>query len=1051
MDLPEKLLFGVKGKHWIVLLTVLAISCPRMAFADAADDYNSAITFYNKMRWDYAARQFETFLKNHPTHEKAPLANFFLGLSYVNLQEYKKAREVLRDFAKAQPTNTRIAQARYRVAECSYLLDDLPAALPELKEFLEKHPQDPLVERALPYLGDVQLRSNQADAALATFDKALKEAPKGPLVDDARFGRAKALESLKQDAEAIKQYQELAANKESPRAAEAQFQIGAKHFDSKQFAEATVAYLDLLMNFPKSPLAAAARLNAGYALYQQGKFPQAAQQFAAAQKDPQNSITAGYWRGLSLKSQGEYQQAAAVLADAAKEAADLPAAEAIQFQRGVCARQLGDAAAALDFFTKTADKWPQGEYADDCLHAAAELALDGGDASKANALLTRFHKDYPGSGLRLHADLLQGRLDLSNASAGVKAGKPATEIAGHYGLAGEKFDKVLKESTVPRTQQLARYYLGLTRQLQNQPEEALKVLAPLVEAVQADGAKSEFGDVLLVQAECQLALKQYDAAQATAEKYVELYPKGRQLPRALFVIAVAAGNRDDAAKSTAALERLTKDFRMHPVTPTALLQLAELADGKQDWPTSAARYTSLIALSEGTDNQAFALRGLAWSLFKQKKYAEAAQQFDRVVKQFPKHKLNSECTYYLGEAYREAGQPEKALPVFQDVFARFSPEGVATPGAEQEAPLIYAYRGGLQKARTLRSLKQVPKADEAYSALLTKFPKPQHLDRLLDEWALMNYEAENYERSDELFRRLIQDAPTSELVDDAKLSLAESDLLSDKLDDSKKAFEELLASNSSDANVKERALYQLIVLAVDQQRWADVRTLSDRMTREFPNSPHVVYAQYSEAEGIISNPKASDADLNAARQKLESVMKSAEKGLGKDAFQGRAWVLLAEINFRAKKYDEVYRLAEDLKQTLPDSIFLYQIEEVVGRSRKQEPNFPEARAAFQRVLDDKNAFRTPTAAKAQLLLAETYFLEEKWEDAFLAYQKVIANYDLPEWQSAALLQSAKCDEKMQQWKDAVKSYEQLLKDFPESEYVKEAKERLEAAKAKAGG
>jgi TolA-binding protein len=130
---------------------------------------------------------------------------------------------------------------------------------------------------------------------------------------------------------------------------------------------------------------------------------------------------------------------------------------------------------------------------------------------------------------------------------------------------------------------------------------------------------------------------------------------------------------------------------------------------------------------------------------------------------------------------------------------------------------------------------------------------------------------------------------------------------------------------------------------------------------------------------------------------------------------------------------------------------MYQVEEVVGRSYKQQANFPEARSAFQRVLADKQAFRTATAAKSQFLIAETYFLEEKWEDAFLAYQKVYASYDLPEWQSMALLQSGKCDEQLKRWKEAAKTYEQMIQEFPKSEHVNEAQQRLEAAKNKAGG
>jgi cellulose synthase operon protein C len=124
--------------------------------------------------------------------------------------------------------------------------------------------------------------------------------------------------------------------------------------------------------------------------------------------------------------------------------------------------------------------------------------------------------------------------------------------------------------------------------------------------------------------------------------------------------------------------------------------------------------------------------------------------------------------------------------------------------------------------------------------------------------------------------------------------------------------------------------------------------------------------------------------------------------------------------------------------------------EVQGRALKQQAKFPEARKALEQAIATPEAFRTETAAKAQLLIAETYFLEENWQQAFLAYQKVYASYAYPEWQAAALLQSGKCDEQLGQWKEAAATYGQLLTEFPESPYVEEAKRRQQQARQRAG-
>lgn len=1031
----------------------LLILTPAILQADVGqEEYDLAMGLFRQKRWDFATKRLDLFLKNYPDHEKVPLAKFYLGMAYVYQQDYRAARTVLRDFVKTEPKNAHISEGRYRVAECSFLIDDTKAAQAELEEFLQEHPKDPLAERAMPYLGDVQLRLGQPDAALATFDQAIREFPQGVLIDDVRFGRAKALENLQRVPEAIQQYEELAANDENPRAAEAQFELAARQFDGKQFAEAATAYRKLLERFPKSPLAPSARLNIGYSLYQNGQFGEAAQQFAEAQGDTQNLVTAQYWRGLSLKSMGDYAQAETVLTDASKTAGELPLAEAIHFQRAICARRLNENQKARALFIRGAEEWPKGEYADDCLHAAAELAVDDGDLEEATKLLDRFAKDYPGSGLRLHYELLQGRVELAQAALAIKNQQPATEVTAAYQRAEARFSHVLQSSSLVRTQFLARYYLAITWQLQNRHEEVVQVLVPVVQAIEQDPSKLEFGEVLLIEAESFLALKQYEPAQLAADKYLKLFPDGRQTPRVLSVVAIAGDLRGDNSgtiASQSAMKRMIDEFRDHPLTPSVLLQLAEASEKSENWKMAAARYATLAEFSADTENHAFALRGLAWSEFQQKEFSDAAQNYDRVLKEFPQHPLAAECSYYRAESLREDNQLEQALAAYEETFQRYGPSTPAAAGAEQETPLLFAYRAGLQRARTLRRMQKPIPADAAYEKLLVTFPHPVHLDHLLDEWALLNYETENFSRSDELFRRLIRETPDSDLADNARLSLAESDLLNDRFAEAKQSFEQLFASDKSDAEVKERSLYQLVAMAVGQKRWADVQPLAERLQQDFPQSEHIAYAQVSEVEAILANPQASEDKLNFAKQRLQAVVQSAGKELPKDAFQGRAWVLLAEIAYRAKDYPEVLRIVTEFHEAQPQSDYLYQAEEVLGRSYKQQADFPEARAAFERVLNDPVAVRTPTAAKSQFLIAETYFLEENWEQAFLAYQKVYASYNHPEWQSAALLQSGKCDEKLDHWKESVATYERLLNEFPNSEWAAEAKQRLEVARVRA--
>jgi TolA-binding protein len=679
------------------------------------------------------------------------------------------------------------------------------------------------------------------------------------------------------------------------------------------------------------------------------------------------------------------------------------------------------------------------------------MAIESGDLAYAEQLLTRFPKEFPQSGLRLHIEMLSGRLDLARAAQKLREKRPPAELAGLYDSAARRFDRVMKESSLPKTKGQARYYLALARQLQGNQDQALELIAPLVEKAVADGEKSDFTDAIVLQADSYF-LKQSDAnASESAAKYLQLFPKGRQAPRALSIQALAAERLNDQEGAKVALKRLTDEFPNHPLTLATHQQLAELAESRSDWKTAGQLYESILDLQTDPDKKAYSLRGIALARYEQEQFTEAADLFGRVVKDFPDHTLVMECSYYRAESLKRAGLTAPAMEQFKQIFDLFPGDKPAAPGAEAQPPLEFSYKAGLQVARLLNKEEKIDESDAAYEELLKRFPKPLDLDKRLDEWAIFNYRQKRYPRADEIWRRLVTEAPLSALVNSARLSLAESDLFANKFEEARKAFEELAESDKSTDEIKEQSLYQLVALAVDRQRWPDVRALGNRLITKFPESQHRFYVLYSQAEATLASLKPSEQELSTAKEKLQSLRSESENESVKEAeWFDRVWVLLAELSFREKNYAEVLTIVEDLKQRKPSSPFLHQAEEVLGRSYKQQapPKFDDARAAFERVLSDPAAFRTETAAKAQFLIGDTYFLQEKWDDALIAYQKVYSNYKFPEWQAAALLSSAKCDESQSKWKLAAGTYKLLIKEFPDSAVTDEAKRRLEAAEAK---
>jgi len=1036
--------FGIQKAPWrslpLVCGLMLAVLCPTTATLhadEAADDYNLAVGLYKQSRWKLSADGFREFLGKHPEHTKVPYAKLYLGLTLINLKQYGDARDTLREYIRQYPRSQNVSDAMYRVAECSYLLEDLRAAESEFSAFLTKHPDHDLCEWALPYHGDVLLRRGKPREAAALFRQSLETHPKGRLAEDAKFSLARSYETLDEKSEAIDLYRQLAANRAGARAAQSQLNLGALYFDAEKFDEAAKVYSQLEVRFPESSLVPTARLNAGSAFYQLGQYTEAGTQFEKAASEPSQAAAAHYWLALSHKARQDYTQAAEILDSNAATAAKSPLAMNYVFQRADCELRLGRFEQARELFLDVVKRQPKGELADDGLHFAAESALLSGDLDGAESLLDRFSRDYPSSAFRLHSRLLRGRL------LDARGGEAS------YAAAIEHFETVIKSSSIDRTQNLARFQLARTLQRLDKHDRAIATLKPVLEKIDRDpDTPAEWLGALVLAGSSYRAIHQYDKAIATTSAYLKSLPEGPDAAQALADRLLSQAQQGDDEQARADFEAFKTHHASSAAFAPSLHELAELTYDAAKWDLATEAFEVLAELGPESPYHAAALSGWAWALFKSGQFDQAADVFGRVAQEHPdQRRLAAESAYQRGQSLQSAEKLEQAVNVYQAAFQAFAPSGANATNADEDEVHRYAFLAGLQAARVLRMSLEIERADAAYQSLLDRFERPQELDKLLDEWALLNYEAGRFKRSDEIFRRLVRDTPDSELADDARLSLAESQLVDRRYASATKAFQALVALSTSDDHVKEVALYHLVEIGVEQRDWQDVQRTVGQFIKQFPDSRYRNETEFRLAESRLNLNQVEPAQ----RLLLELKSKQAEmSGESPEWFQ-RVWVLLAETYFRQKQYEAVEETLSDLRSLFPDSPVAYQGNDVLGRTYINQAKFDRARSLFQSVLDDPHGRATETAAKCQFFVAETYLMQKEYEAAQREYLKVYHLHKYPQWQALALFQAARCDEALQQWDAAVETYESLLKEFADSERAAQAKERLKGARQKAAG
>ncbi|MEZ6067103.1 MAG: tetratricopeptide repeat protein [Planctomycetaceae bacterium] len=1039
-SLPRQSLLA--GLCWLLLAS--------LTFGDAIDDYNVALKFYKDQRWEQAEAAFDRFLATHPGHDRAPAARLYLGQSRIYQQEFSGAREAFRTFVQTHPEHPDVYLAIYRVAESSYFLGDFKAARTELDRFISKYPDHELAEYALYYLGDAQLRAEDPQGAIKSLQLQRERFPTGRLADDALFLQARATALAGQRPQAQQLLATLAAKTASPRAPDAQLELGMLLYQDQRFADARDAFKQVRSRFENSKLVPTADLNGGYANYHLGDYDAAIACFDRAQESAEQAPEASFWKGMSLKSKGEFAPAADTFLTLVKTSPDPGLALRALFHAGDSQLRDEKHTDAIASFLRVADADPQGPLAPDALHLATEAALQHGDLAEAERLHTRFVQNYADSGLALLQRLLYGRILLGRGDKAVE-GQDAPSAQKQFDAAASVFAEVIAQSQVERTTWLARILLARTQDRLENYTAIEQTLTEPVRQLAQPGAADEFAEALVLLSRAQLKLGHNTEAAATARQMIDRFPQHAQIDEAYANLALAAARLDEAEELAAALDKLWSDPAYRTLAQRVTYQLGDQSYQQREW-TKAAEHFARLVQQGGGQYQTAALSGLGYARYQDEKFAEAAEAFGQLIASgTPERVLASDAAHLRALALKKAEQPQAAVDAYKAAIRQFGLAPTATNLTTEDQQVGWnVYQAAKGLARLERDQQQVDAADQAYQTAFDQLQllpaeRQAELDQLLQEWAILHYEQKDYDRSDALYARLVELRPESPLADDAKLFLAESHYFAERLVEARKAFEDVADDANVDEFVGQRALTLLLDMAAAREDWQDVIRVVGLIRDRYPASPEIPYASYRLGEAYLKT-----GDNARAIAEIEPLHASTDATVRGAAWFASARVLLAEAYLREKQYANVEQVVTAFREQHPAAPLLYQADEVLGRRFKNEARFEEARAAFRRVVDSESGRRTETAAKAQLEIAETYLLEENLGDAVTEYTKVYLGYDFPEYQAPALLKAGECDAQRGRWADAAKTLETLVTEFPENEYATQAKPLLDEARTKAG-
>jgi len=161
-------------------------------------------------------------------------------------------------------------------------------------------------------------------------------------------------------------------------------------------------------------------------------------------------------------------------------------------------------------------------------------------------------------------------------------------------------------------------------------------------------------------------------------------------------------------------------------------------------------------------------------------------------------------------------------------------------------------------------------------------------------------------------------------------------------------------------------------------------------------------------------------DLSARVGNIETSLKSGYGGQDRQRAEAADGGPAAEIQTDPKAaYNECYKLFKE------------------GQNAK-------AREAFQKFLQQHP--KTPYSGSAQFWIAETWYVDDKYEKAIVEYEKVIKGFPASEKVPHALLKQGMAFQKLGDDGSAKIVYQQIVKKYPQTQQAKVARVRLSELK-----
>ena len=1001
----------------IALVTAMLVTAQLAAVV--ADDATRQVQFakglYARAQWDAAAVELESFLRQHPDHPEAPKAEFYLGETLVQQQRYQEAGRRFLRYLDIQPNGTFRKQVLFRVAECAFL-SKLPTAQQHLDAFSRAFPDDRLNGLVLTYRGQVALQREEPRKAEILFRQSLDTFPDAVTQDECRLGLARALEALDRTDEAERYYMALAAKSQNATAIEAKYRLASLRYAQHQYVSALNTFAELDAIPKSSPWAPSVGLGKGWALMKLGRYYDADKAFTQLSDHATVAVQARYWQGLCRKAEKDWTGATEAFLAAAEKLAEQRSHgdangsagdvtdTAILFHAGDTQLAAGRLIEARKYFGQAIASGKEGNtWFDNSHRAAVQVSLCLKEYDRARSDAERFLADWPDSCVASDILRLLARAQLEQ----------------HEYRAAERTLCRLHEANLDTTDSVEdAYLLALCYQGQHRYETGLQVLQLVFEDATGELAV----DARLVEASLLVAMRRYEDALNAVSLHQTIPATKPDRSQALALMAVCHAQLGHGDEAFRLYEEAFQDVQESAsLRWDAAEQIAETALNANQYDRAETLYQSLIAADVEDERKRRAMIGLAWVQHGRSDNQSADATLAKLFEMGKGAEASAEARFLRGQVLRELGQLEPARRTFEQLI-------------RDHAQASYARDALWDVAQLYEQLGRRELAVKSYERILSLTPSHNRRADALYSLAWLRHEEGNTEEQAARFRQIFTHHHDSPYWAHSALSLAQYEADSGRQAEAGTILKRLLADEQCKP-VRDRALYLSGQMAFATREWQRSRQAFEQLIGECPQSDLLATAAFAAAEAAFHDKDPESLAL------FEGLL--AEPRTLSDEFRATVRMRVAQLYAESGRWDDAMPLVESFADDYPEFAHQYEIDYVRGRCLAARALFAEARQAYESVVRAPTGESTETAAKAQLMIAEAFFHQRRYGEAYRAYMQVEILYGHPELQAAALLQAGKCQELLNSPLNATELYRLILKNHAGTHAAEQAALQLD--------